>query len=185
MRITLLTPGEGRLIRQAAALLVEGFKVHWPDAWPDLESALAEVRESLKPDRISLMALDAEGAALGWVGGIPQYGGRVWELHPLVVHPQHRGRGVGRGLVQGLEREVEARGGITLLLGTDDEDGMTTLSGVDLYSETWKHLRHVKNLAGHPYSFYEKLGFAIVGVIPDANGPGKPDILMAKRVARK
>jgi len=27
-----------------------------------------------------------------------------------------------------------------------------------------------------------KLGFAIVGVLPDANGPGKPNILLAKRV---
>ena len=26
-------------------------------------------------------------------------------------------------------------------------------------------------------------GFVIVGVVPDANGLGKPDILMAKRVA--
>jgi aminoglycoside 6'-N-acetyltransferase I len=33
--------------------------------------------------------------------------------------------------------------------------------------------------------FYRKLGFVIVGVVPDANGPGKPDILMAKRVGRQ
>jgi len=26
------------------------------------------------------------------------------------------------------------------------------------------------------------MGYAIVGVIPDANGPGKPDIIMAKRM---
>jgi aminoglycoside 6'-N-acetyltransferase I len=28
----------------------------------------------------------------------------------------------------------------------------------------------------------QKLGFSVVGVVPDANGLGKPDILMAKRV---
>lgn len=33
-----------------------------------------------------------------------------------------------------------------------------------------------------PHGFYEKLGFMIVGVMPDANGIGKPDIYMAKRV---
>ena len=34
----------------------------------------------------------------------------------------------------------------------------------------------------HPANFYLKLGYVIVGIIPDANGMGKPDILMAKRV---
>lgn len=36
-----------------------------------------------------------------------------------------------------------------------------------------------------PYEFYQKLGYAIIGVVPDANGLGKPDILMAKRVGMK
>ena len=35
----------------------------------------------------------------------------------------------------------------------------------------------------HPAGFYLRMGFEIVGLIPDANGPGKPDILMAKRVS--
>jgi len=43
---------------------------------------------------------------------------------------------------------------------------------------------HIRNLGRHPYEFYQKLGYVIVGVIPDANGLGKPDILMAKSVAR-
>jgi aminoglycoside 6'-N-acetyltransferase I len=46
----------------------------------------------------------------------------------------------------------------------------------------FKHVAKIKNLNQHPYKFYQKLGFVIVGVIPDANGPGKPDIIMAKRV---
>jgi aminoglycoside 6'-N-acetyltransferase I len=35
----------------------------------------------------------------------------------------------------------------------------------------------------HPAGFYLRMGFKVVGLIPDANGPGKPDILMAKRVS--
>ena len=67
-------------------------------------------------------------------------------------------------------------------LGTDDEDDMTTLSGVDLYPNVWEHVANIKNLKRHPYEFYRKMGYAITGVVPDANGPGKPDILMSKRV---
>jgi hypothetical protein len=33
-----------------------------------------------------------------------------------------------------------------------------------------------------PYEFYQKMGFSLVGVMSDANGPGEPDIYMAKRV---
>ena len=77
--------------------------------------------------------MDTDGAVLGWIGGIPSYGGNVWELHPLVVRPGFQRLGIGRALVADLEAHVRERGGPTLWLGTDDEAGMTTLSGVDLY----------------------------------------------------
>jgi aminoglycoside 6'-N-acetyltransferase I len=81
-----------------------------------------------------------------------------------------------------LEKRVRERGGLTLWLGTDDEDNMTTLAGVNLYPNVFEHIATIKNLHGHPYEFYQKCGFVIVGVVPDANGPGKPDIYMAKPV---
>jgi len=176
-----LDPGDEGMVRQAAVLLVEGFRDHWPDAWPDMDAALEEVRESLGEGRISRVALGEWDTVLGWIGGIPSYGGNVWELHPLVVHTDFRRRGVGRALVADLETCVRGRGGLTLWLGTDDEDAMTTLSGVDLYPNVLEHLANIKNLRGHPYEFYQKLGFSMIGAMPDANGPGKPDIYMAKR----
>ena len=106
MQITDLNPTDEPLIRQTAALLVAGFREHWPDAWPDLESAVAEVRGSFGPDRLSRVALDADGAVAGWIGGIREYDGHVWELHPLVVRPDRQRRGVGRALVADLERLV-------------------------------------------------------------------------------
>ena len=183
MQIKDLTATDMNAVEQAAALLVVGFKEHSPNAWPTQELALAEVRESFRPDRISRVALGATGSVVGLVGGIRAYGGETWELHPLVVHPRHQGQGIGRARVTDLEAQVLARGGRSVYLGTDDEDGMTTVGQVDLYPQVLEHLARIRNLRRHPYEFYQKMGYVIVGAIPDASGPGKPDILMAKRIA--
>jgi aminoglycoside 6'-N-acetyltransferase I len=185
MHIIDLCPDDQAAIQQTAALLVAGFKEHSPGAWPDMAAALKEVQASFGPDRISRVAVDEDGLVLGWIGGIGEYDGHVWELHPLVVHPDHQARGIGRALVLDLEERVRERGGITLRLGTDDEDNLTTLGGTDLYPNVLEHLANIRNLRNHPYEFYQKLGFVVVGVMPDANGPGKPDIYMAKRIGRQ
>lgn len=181
MEITDLRPDDWDAIRQAAALLVVAFREHWPTAWPDMRSALREVRESFTEGRVNRIAVEGS-VLLGWIGGIPGYGGNVWEVHPLAVRPDYQRRGIGRALLADLEALAAARGALTLWVGTDDEDGMTSLSGVDLYDDLLAHLARIRNLRGHPYEFYQKMGFVVAGVVPDANGPGKPDILMAKRV---
>jgi len=183
MKIVALQANQPQLVEQVAELLVDGFKPHWPQAWPTLQSARQEVEESLAPGRISRVAIDDQGAALGWIGGLPHYHGHVWEIHPLVVKANHRRQGIGRALVADLERQVQARGGLTLWVGTDDESQMTSLGGVDLYPNLLAHLANIRNLRGHPFQFYQKLGFSLAGLIPDANGPGKPDIFLAKRVS--
>ena len=183
MRIVDLGSEPESSLRYVARLLVDGFRGRSP-AWPDEESALREVRESLEPDRVSRVALDESGEVVGWVGGISHYDGHAWELHPFVVAPDRQRRGIGRLLVADLEEQVRVRGATTLWLGTDDEAGETSLAGVDLYPDVCGHIARIQNLRGHPYGLYQKVGFAIVGVIPDANGFGKPDIFMAKRVGR-
>jgi aminoglycoside 6'-N-acetyltransferase I len=183
MKIVALHPNDRQSIMQVANPLIEGFQLHSPHAWPDKESALSEVQESFAPDRISRIAIADDGTVLGWIGAISAYDGHAWELHPLVVRLDRQDQGIGRALVSDLEGILSERGATTIYLGTDDEDNMTTLSGVDLYPNVLEHLSNIKNLRGHPYSFYQKLGYVIVGAIPDANGPGKPDILMAKRLS--
>ncbi len=182
MRIIHLHPDDEETIHQVAALLIRGFQEYWPNAWPDIAAALKEVQKSFGEGRISRVAVDKSGALLGWVGGISEYRGKVWELHPLVVRPDCQGKGIGRALVTDLEEQVRERGALTIRVGTDDEDNMTTLAGRDLYPNVLDHLGKIRNLRRHPYEFYQKLGFVIVGVMPDANGIGKPDIIMAKRV---
>ncbi|MBM4410887.1 MAG: GNAT family N-acetyltransferase [Chloroflexi bacterium] len=182
-----LDAADDALVEATARVLFEAFRP--VTAWlPDIEAARAELRESFEPGRLSLVARDEAGTILGWVGGFHEYA-RVWELHPLAVAPTQQRRGVGRALVAAIEGRVAERGGLTLRLGTDDEivpgtgEGRTSLFGVDLYKgEPLKHLSGIRNLRGHPYEFYLACGFAIIGVVPDANGPGAPDILMAKRV---
>lgn len=169
------------LTEQAAQLLLDAFLNRTSD-WQDIESARLEVVASLEPEQISRVFVDREGAVLGWIGGMPMYGGRVWEIHPLVVHRAHRRHGIGRALVEDLERLVASRGALTLWAGSDDEHDETTLSGTDLYPDIPGAIRGIRNLRGHPYEFYLRLGFRIAGVLPDANGPGKPDIFLAKRV---
>ena len=182
MQIIDLFTAKKKTIQDAAALLVKGFKKHWPNAWPTMDVAQREVEEFQAADRICRAAVENNGTLLGWIGGISEYNGKTWELHPIIVHPQHQRNGIGRALVADLEKQVKKRGGITIFLGTDDENNMTTLSGIDLYLNIFEHIANIKNLKGHPYEFYQKLGFVIVGVIPDANGFGKPDIIMAKRI---
>lgn len=185
MRITSLCPDDKEMIWQVAVLLVEGFQEHWPEAWPNVEAALQEVQASFAADRLSRVAVDDTGKVLGWIGGICQYDGNVWELHPLIVHSGCQRKGIGRALVADLENQAKERGGLTLWVGTDDEDNMTTLGGVCVYPNVWEHITKIKNLHNHPYEFYQKVGFVIVGVMPDANGLGKPDIFMAKRLQSK
>jgi aminoglycoside 6'-N-acetyltransferase I len=183
MGIIPLTTDDPGADQQAAALLVSAFQEHWPNAWPDLDAALEEVYECLDPDNICLAAVEDDGRVLGWIGARPAYGVTGWELHPLVVDPTRQGQGLGRALVMALEAQVRERGGVTIFLGSDDEDGMTSLAGVDLFPDVTEHIRRIRNLKRHPYEFYQKMGYAIVGVFPDVNGLGKPDIMMAKRVA--
>lgn len=176
-----LLADDERRIDEAAALLMDAFRDN-PDYCADLQTTQEEVQELFDPGCIVRVAVDERGAVLGLIGGHPHYEGHVWELHPLAVRPEHQRKGIGRALVADLEQRVRERGAQTLWVGTDDEIDQTTLSGVDLYPNPLEHLARIRNLREHPYEFYQKVGFVIVGVMPDANGWGKPDIYMAKRV---
>lgn len=175
--IALLDPADETHVSQAARLIEDAF----PDWFPSVAEYEAEVAEALAPDRICLAA--THGAdLLGWVGAIPEYS-HAWELHPLVVQPDAHRLGIGRALVTALETRVLAKGALTLYLGTDDDGPTprTTAGGIDLFPDPLAHAARFRPIS-HPAGFYARLGFVVIGLLPDANGPGKPDVFMAKRL---
>ncbi|MGI6744634.1 MAG: putative acetyltransferase [Firmicutes bacterium ADurb.Bin300] len=162
-------------IAEAAQLLIDCF----PQAYSDC--AYDEMTHILEDEKLAFMAVE-NNHLIGFVGAMPQYGMTGWELHPLAVRENFRGRRIGTELVAALEKAATQKGCITMFLGTDDEFGKTSLSDTDLYDDTYTKIENIKNLHKHPFAFYQKVGYKIVGVIPDANGIGKPDIWMAKRI---
>lgn len=164
---------------QAAQILTDSI----PLGWPSLQDAVNEIEERLIPGNTLLAAVE-DSKVLGW-GGIlaPTYGGNVFELHPLAVCSDRRGQGIGRAVVTALEHEARSQGGLTIYLGSDDErgDGETSLAGVDLYDDLPGKIASF-DPGTHPSGFYMKLGYRIIGVMPDANGRGLPDIYLGKRL---
>lgn len=145
----------------------------------DLDAARAEIAAA---DRKLARVWLADGAPVGWIGAEHAWG-RIWELHPLLVSPTLHGRGIGRALVRDLEALVAARGALTMMVGTSDDAGATSLAGVDLYADLPMRLARIEVHRAHAVAFWQRVGYTIVGVIPDAEGPGKPSIQLARRLS--
>lgn len=175
IHISRFEKSNGKYVKEAAELLIESF----PHSYSDC--ALEEVESCLSEERIAIMAVE-DNQLVGFAGAIPQYGITGWELHPVVVRKSHQFKGIGSKLINAIEKEVSNRGGVTIYLGTDDEFNKTSLSNCNLYEDLFSKITNIKNYDKHPYEFYIKMGYKIVGVIPDANGLGKPDIWMAKKI---
>ena len=179
MKIVRLSGEDKEKLSECARLLLECFAHAW-DTW---EEAEAEIPCLLEAGPV--LAAVEEEQVLGFVGARPTYGPYGWELHPLVVKTGARKQGIGSLLVKEIEKEALEQGAVVLYLGTDDEDGATSLSRGDLFIDTFQKIENIRNEKNHPYEFYQKNGYRIVGVLPDVNGYGKPDIYMAKRLREK
>jgi aminoglycoside 6'-N-acetyltransferase I len=168
-------------MREAALMLHESFTELGIHAWPDFGSAMNEVKECIEPAHICI-GIKARGKLAGWAGARKLYD-QTWELHPCVIKKEYRNRGMGKILIAELESEARFRGVIGLVLGTDDETGATSISQIDLDGDNiFTELAAIKNLKNHPYEFYQKCGYRIIGAIPNASGPRKPDIWMWKDI---
>lgn len=164
---------------EAASVLMDAFLAKGNTAWPDLERARQTLDECIAAPNLCLGLL-ANGTLAGWVGLRPMYD-KTWELHPLVVAPGQQSQGVGRALMQALEQRARAMGLIGIVLGSDDEFFETSLSQVDINgSNALVEMQRLSNVNHHPFEFYQKCGYSVVGIIPNANGKNKPDIWMWK-----
>lgn len=179
MKIINMTQLNEAQVLQAAHILTDSI----PIGWPTLQDAIDEIKERLIPGN-TLLAASEDDAVIGW-GGIlaPVYNGNVFELHPLAVRADKRKQGVARAIVSALEDEARKQGGLTIHLGADDErgNGETSLANVDLYDDLPGKIKNF-DPGVHQSGFYMKLGYKIIGVMPDANGLGKPDIYFGKRL---
>jgi aminoglycoside 6'-N-acetyltransferase I len=176
-------PADERRIAEVCELLVRSFRDLSPTWVPTVEMARAQVMAGLKPGMLSRVLL-VDDRVVGWLGARHDYGS-VWELHPLAVDEAMRGRGYGRALVDDMERLVAREGALTLMVGTSDEMARTTLAGQDLFRDPIGALRDLKATGAHPLGFWKAMGYTVVGFVPDAEGPGKPTILLAKRIGRR
>jgi aminoglycoside 6'-N-acetyltransferase I len=165
-------------LKQAAQMLTDEL----PLGWSTLDEAMYEIKErwNSKDDAVFIAAVN-NNDVIGWCGILPQYDGHVFELHPLVVRRDWQRKGIGTLLVNEITNIARNKGGLTIWVGADDErpGGETSFANVDLYDNLPKLIREY-NPGTHQTALYIKLGFKIIGVMPDANGIGKPDIYLAK-----
>lgn len=178
MKIINLIDNEKQVL-ECAKLIMKYFK-----DFTDLEYTKQFVRGCINPSKISMIAVDNKNNVLGFICGIEQYNAHIWEIQPIAVNEDFHKKGIGTELIKKFEQEVIHRKGTTIILTTADANNETSIGGVDLYEDTFKKVESIKNLKNNPYEFYQKNGFKIVGVMPDVNGYGKPDIIMAKRESR-
>ncbi|MPZ32767.1 MAG: GNAT family N-acetyltransferase [Rhodospirillales bacterium] len=165
-----------------AARILRDALAHLSSAYNAPGEAEAEVAlRCADGDWLGFAALEGEQLA-GWIGAIRIYS-HGWEIHPLVVAPDNQRRGIGSALLAALEARARSEGVLTLFLGSDDDYGGTTLFGRDLWPDAVSHVAATEATAhGHALTFYRRHGYKIVGLLPDVNGAGRPDILLAKRL---
>lgn len=120
---------------------------------------------------------------IGYAGLLEMYSNITCELHPLIIKSGYRNMRVGSKLLKELEREAKLKNVLNIMLGSDDEDYKTNLHQFDFNNTDISYiLNNIKNINNHPYEFYQKNGYKIVGIFPNANGIGKPDIWLWKQL---
>ena len=157
---------------QAAKILLESMQD--AEMWPDLDKdgAMETVNESINDENICI-GIKANDELIGWVTLTPMYE-KTWELHPLAISPKYKNKGYGKILMEELEKLAREKGIIGIWLSSGDETNKTSLSEVEITEKNiFEEIKNIKNLKKHPYEFYIKCGYIIIGIVPNAYGSKK------------
>jgi ribosomal protein S18 acetylase RimI-like enzyme len=109
---------------------------------------------------VSVWSEAAASSPLGWTYYAPDdHAPSVWNLWWIGVAPALHGTGIGRALMGAIERSVQAAGGRLLVIET---------SALPALARTRR--------------FYERLGYARCGEVPDFYSDGDGKVIFARRV---
>lgn len=170
---------EVRLVEAASVLYRAAARIS--SLFPTPDAALGELLEiSQNDDAFTFIALNLAGEVCGLIGASAEASSLVAHVHPFAVDPPFQRRGVGRALLNALEAAAARRGFSTLILAMDDEAGLTSLAGRSLFPDPLAPMTRFIPPASHPSAFLRRLGFALTGVVPEAAGPGRPELWFAK-----
>lgn len=178
-QITDLDITDAALVDHLAAITFQAFKENAPDWIPTMALAKAQVLAAGSTGRLGRV-LSQDNNPMGWIGLIK--GARVWEIHPIAVSTDQQYQGLGHLLVEDVAAIAKTAGALTLYASTSDEVGTTNLFGIDLYADPAGAIRTIEATGRNPYKFWEKAGFTLVGLLPDAEGLGKPALQLARRL---
>ena len=170
--------------KQAEKMLLETFSK--TNMWTNIteDKALETINECIKEENMCI-GIEIGEQLIGWVGLRPMYD-KTWELHPMVIKHEFQGKGYGKILLNELEKMAQKKGIIGIVAGSDDETNKTNLSENEITKENiFDKIKNIKKYKNHPYEFYQKCGYTIVGIIPNANGLNKPDIWLWKDIRIK
>lgn len=179
--IDALSIDDEALIRSIAQFSHGAAHQHSPRWMPTYDDTESELHDALRPGGAAFVAF-RHGRAVGWIAAQPS-DRCAWEIHPLLVDAAAQGLGIGRALVQRLERELTARGVLTLSVATSDWIGATNLFGRSLFPDPIEHLRTMQTQAehaAHALPFWQRCGFALSGCVPDAEARGVHRYLLSK-----
>lgn len=179
IEITDLDLSDVALVDRLASVTFAAFREGSPEWLPTLDRARDQVCAAKESGRLGRV-LKQDGQAMGWIGLIK--GRRVWEIHPLAIATNAQGRGYGRRLVEDAAAIATSAGALTLYAGASDETGTTNLFGADLYADPAGSIQTLQASRPSAFRFWQSVGFTVVGLMPDAEGRGKPGIELARRL---